>query len=37
VLAQRIIPGLESADKPTLEHDGSTNNLIRRYRQLKEN
>ena len=37
VLAQRIIPELESADKPTLGHDSSTNNLIRRYRKLKEN
>src|SRR5215468_6569046 len=33
-LAQRIIPELESA-APKLEHDGSTNELIRRYRQLK--
>ena len=37
VLAQRIIPELESTDEPTLEHDSSTNNLIRRYRKLKEN
>jgi glucose-6-phosphate isomerase len=37
VLAQRIIPELESADEPALEHDSSTNNLIRRYRKLKEN
>jgi glucose-6-phosphate isomerase len=35
VLAQRIIPELESADEPKLEHDSSTNALIRRYRQLK--
>ena len=35
VLAQRIIPELESADEPKLEHDSSTNNLIRRYRQSK--
>jgi glucose-6-phosphate isomerase len=35
VLAQRIIPQLESATEPTLEHDSSTNNLIRRYRKLK--
>jgi glucose-6-phosphate isomerase len=35
VLAQRIIPQLESADEPKLEHDSSTNNLIRRYRKLK--
>jgi glucose-6-phosphate isomerase len=35
VLAQRIIPQLESAAEPKLEHDSSTNNLIRRYRKLK--
>jgi glucose-6-phosphate isomerase len=35
VLAQRIIPELESASEPDLRHDGSTNHLIRRYRQLK--
>jgi glucose-6-phosphate isomerase len=34
-LAQRIIPQLESAAEPKLEHDSSTNNLIRRYRKLK--
>jgi glucose-6-phosphate isomerase len=34
-LAQRIIPELESATEPTLEHDSSTNVLIRRYRKLK--
>jgi len=36
VLAKRIIPELESRDEPKLEHDGSTNNLIRHYRKLKE-
>ena len=36
VLAQRIVPELESATAPRLSHDSSTNNLIRRYRQLKE-
>jgi glucose-6-phosphate isomerase len=36
VLAQRIIPELESKTEPTLGHDGSTNNLIRRYRKFKE-
>jgi len=36
VLAQRIIPQLESATESKLEHDSSTNNLIRRYRKLKE-
>ena len=35
-LAQRIIPELESQTEPPLEHDSSTNNLIRRYRKLKE-
>jgi glucose-6-phosphate isomerase len=34
-LAQRIIPELESATVPKLEHDSSTNALIRRYRKLK--
>jgi glucose-6-phosphate isomerase len=36
VLAQRIIPELESRTEPKLEHDSSTNALIRRYRKLKE-
>jgi len=36
VLAKRIIPEIESKDDPTLTHDSSTNHLIRRYRQLKE-
>jgi glucose-6-phosphate isomerase len=36
VLAQRIIPELESAAEPDLKHDSSTNNVIRRYRKLKE-
>jgi glucose-6-phosphate isomerase len=36
VLAQRIIPELESKSEPALGHDSSTNNLIRRYRKLKE-
>jgi glucose-6-phosphate isomerase len=35
VLAQRIIPELESVEEPKLSHDSSTNNLIRRYRKLK--
>jgi glucose-6-phosphate isomerase len=35
VLAQRIIPELESKDAPALNHDPSTNNLIRRYRNMK--
>jgi glucose-6-phosphate isomerase len=36
VLAQRIVPELESKTEPELGHDSSTNHLIRRYRQLKE-
>jgi glucose-6-phosphate isomerase len=36
VLAQRIIPELESEAEPDLKHDSSTNSLIRRYRKLKE-
>jgi glucose-6-phosphate isomerase len=35
-LAQRIIPELESRPEPTLSHDSSSNNLIRRYRKLKD-
>jgi glucose-6-phosphate isomerase len=34
-LAQAIIPQLESPAEPKLEHDSSTNNLVRRYRQMK--
>jgi len=37
VLAQRIIPELESKEEVQLNHDSSTNNLIRRYRKYKEN
>jgi glucose-6-phosphate isomerase len=36
VLAQRIVPELENPDAPALKHDSSTNNLITRYRNLKE-
>ncbi|HWD92660.1 MAG TPA: glucose-6-phosphate isomerase [Verrucomicrobiae bacterium] len=36
VLAQRIVPELQSEAAPKLKHDTSTNNLIRRYRQLKQ-
>jgi glucose-6-phosphate isomerase len=36
VLAKRIIPELASKEEPQLAHDSSTNNLIRRYRKLKE-
>ena len=35
-LAQRIIPELESATEPKLNHDSSTNGLIQRYRRLKK-
>ena len=35
VLAQRIIPELESTTPPKLKHDNSTNQLIRRYRKMK--
>jgi glucose-6-phosphate isomerase len=35
-LAQRIVPELESQTEPALSHDSSTNNLIRRYRKLKD-
>lgn len=35
VLAQHIIPELESKTEPALEHDSSTNHLIRRYRHCK--
>jgi len=34
-LAVAIIPELESAGEPDLQHDSSTNALIRRYRALK--
>jgi glucose-6-phosphate isomerase len=36
VLAQRIIPELETEAEPTLNHDSSTNQLIGRYRRMKE-
>jgi glucose-6-phosphate isomerase len=36
VLAQRIIPEIESKAEPKLAHDSSTNNLIRYYRKSKE-
>jgi glucose-6-phosphate isomerase len=35
VLAQQMIPELESESEPDLSHDSSTNALIRRYRSLK--
>jgi len=36
VLAQRIIPELESKTDPELHHDSSTNRLIRTYRKLRD-
>jgi glucose-6-phosphate isomerase len=36
VLAQRIVPELENNVEPILNHDSSTNTLIRRYRKFKE-
>src|SRR5215467_5248347 len=36
VLAQQIIPEIESTAEPQLGHDSSTNTLIRHYRTLKE-
>jgi glucose-6-phosphate isomerase len=36
VLAQRIIPELEGPAESVLNHDSSTNTLIRRYRKMKE-
>ncbi|HEY8044656.1 MAG TPA: glucose-6-phosphate isomerase [Streptosporangiaceae bacterium] len=35
VLALQILPELESDDEPELDHDSSTNTLIKRYRRLK--
>ncbi len=35
VMARRIAPQLEAHDDPELDHDSSTNALIRKYRQLK--
>src|SRR5487761_217132 len=34
-LAMQIIPELETAGEPDLDHDSSTNTLIRRYRALR--
>lgn len=36
VLAQRIVPELGDRTEPTLSHDSSTNNLIRRYRNTRK-
>ncbi len=35
-LAQRIIPELGNPKEPSLAHDSSTNNLIRRYRERRK-
>jgi glucose-6-phosphate isomerase len=35
VLARKIIPELEAPDEPPLDHDSSTNALIRRYRAAR--
>jgi len=34
-LAQRIVPELENRSEPALQHDSSTNHLVRRYRKMK--
>jgi glucose-6-phosphate isomerase len=34
-LAERIVPELESSEEPVLNHDSSTNGLIRRYRKMR--
>jgi glucose-6-phosphate isomerase len=36
VLASRIAPALSAVPEPRLDHDSSTNALIRRYRRLRE-
>jgi glucose-6-phosphate isomerase len=36
VLAVKIIPELDADDSTPLQHDSSTNALIRRYRSLKD-
>ncbi len=36
VLAQKTAAELESAEEPTLQHDSSTNALIRRYRRSRK-
>jgi glucose-6-phosphate isomerase len=36
VLAQRIVPELESKADPKLDHDSSTNSLIRYYRKFRQ-
>jgi glucose-6-phosphate isomerase len=36
VLAQRIVPEIESAKEENLRHDSSTNALIRQYRGMQK-
>ncbi|HET9310102.1 MAG TPA: glucose-6-phosphate isomerase, partial [Actinomycetota bacterium] len=36
VLAKRIIPELTASEETGLDHDGSTNALIRRYRAMRD-
>ena len=36
VLAQRIVPELTATREPELDHDSSTNALIRRYRRMRD-
>ena len=36
ILATKVIPELESDGAPPLEHDSSTNELIRRYRRAHD-
>jgi glucose-6-phosphate isomerase len=35
-LAKKVIPQLQDAREPKLEHDSSTNELIRRYRAARK-
>ena len=35
MLAQKIIPQLQSPASPELDHDSSTNDLIRLYREFR--
>jgi glucose-6-phosphate isomerase len=35
-LPQRVLPEFETLTEPNLNHNSSTNRLIRRYRELKE-
>jgi glucose-6-phosphate isomerase len=37
VLAKRVAAELEAPDEPDLQHDSSTNALIRRYRAARTN